>query len=259
MHGRVHIGTSGWQYAHWKGRFYPDALPKSRYLEHYAIHFRSVEINNSFYRYPRPETLRRWAAAVPEDFLFAVKAPRTITHFHKLKPDYDNYRAFYDALGSLGGHRGPLLYQLPPNFRVNLERLDAFLGALGPGIRPVLEFREPSWYREDTYRLLEHHGAALCIMDLDGHESPERATADFMYVRLHGPQRRYAGSYNAAALDGWAGRVAAWCREGRDVFVYFDNDNKAAAVQDALALQARLSGPALGTLQADGEKPGRQG
>jgi uncharacterized protein YecE (DUF72 family) len=238
--GTIHIGTSGWHYRHWVGPFYPPGMPASRYLRYYANHFAAAEINGSFYRMPSEKTLAAWRDAVPDDFRFAAKASRFITHAKKLALPIQQYERFFDGIGTLGRKLGPILFQLPPRWCVNRERLAAFLEALPTCYRYAFELREPSWLDPGIYALLEKHGAALCLYHLAGFESPIEVTTDFVYVRLHGPGGKYQGTYPGAALRTWADRIRGWSAEGRNVWCFFDNDQSGYAAKDALRLQAML-------------------
>jgi uncharacterized protein YecE (DUF72 family) len=237
----IHIGTSGWHYDHWKGPFYPDGMAKDEMLTHYSRHLHTVEVNNSFYQLPQKDTLTRWKKTVPSDFIFAFKASRYITHMKKLKDPAKGVPPLLDAAGALGEKLGPILFQLPPRWRVNHERLDAFLQFLPSDFSYAFEFRDPSWFTERTCDILAEHGAAFCIYHLAGRLSPRTVTADFVYVRLHGPQAAYRGQYDKQALSGWAGAFSAWRQQGRDIFCYFDNDQAGYAAQDALTLSAMLA------------------
>lgn len=239
--GRVHIGTSGWHYPHWKGPFYPGGLADESLLAEYARHFRSVEINSSFYRLPEEETFEAWRRAVPEGFLFAVKASRYITHMKKLKDPAASLARFLERAELLGEKMGPVLFQLPPRWHLDLDRLRAFLQALPRGHRYAFEFRDESWFDPGVYEALAG-SAAFCIFDLDGRLSPRETTADFVYIRLHGPDGPYRGQYSTEALAGWAGAISTWRQGGKDVYCYFDNDEAGYAPQDALRLQEMLGG-----------------
>jgi uncharacterized protein YecE (DUF72 family) len=237
MRGEVHIGTSGWQYRHWCGPFYEERLSPARMLPFYLEHFDTVEVNNSFYRLPSKETFARWRQATPARFLFAVKASRFLTHMKKLKDPEQPVERLFSALEGLGPKLGAVLFQLPPGWGVNLERLEHFLSALPRGGRYALEFREPSWHQAPVYEILRRHNAAFCQFDLAGFQSPTEITADFAYVRLHGPGGAYQGSYNGAQLASWAKRIEGWRRRLRAVFLYFDNDQCGYAVRNALELK----------------------
>lgn len=233
----IRIGTSGWSYPHWRGIFYPKGVSTDGMLSFYAGRFDAVEINATHYRLPPSAVFDGWRAAVPQGFLFAVKASRYLTHFYRLKPPFDRYERFFDGVARLGGALGPVLFQLPPRFGRDDERIVAFLAALPKGFLPVLEFRHLSWETPEVAAILERHGAGLCVTDLAGHQSPLAATGAVAYVRLHGPYRAYTGSYDDAALVRWARQARSWEAEGRAVYVFFDNDDKAMAVGDAERLK----------------------
>lgn len=240
---RLFVGTSGWHYDHWRGVFYPDSLPKSRWLAHYAAHFASVEINGSFYRLPSEKAVTEWRNATPENFRFAAKANRFITHMKKLSEVHDAMDVFMDRMALLGSRLGPLLFQLPPRWRVDLERLESFLSLLPRGREWAFEFRDPSWHCEEVYRLLRAHNAAFCVFDLAGFASPKRVTADFAYLRLHGPGAAYCGRYGESGLRPWA----EWLSKQSDIercYAYFDNDQAGHAVEDALLFR-RLADAAV--------------
>lgn len=238
----VHIGTSGWHYKHWKGPFYPEDMSTDEFLGHYVREFDTVEINNSFYRLPGKETFAGWSEAVPKGFVFAVKGSRYITHMKKLKDPIEPVAALMDAASGLGTKLGPVLFQLPPRWRVNTERLESFLRTLPEGHRFAFEFRDHSWYDDRVYDLLNRYGAAFCIYDLSGELSPKVVTADFVYVRLHGPDGAYRGSYGEGALGSWAGDIVEWSRSGREVFCYFDNDEAGYAAANAARLRDMVGG-----------------
>jgi uncharacterized protein YecE (DUF72 family) len=233
----VHIGTSGWHYDHWRGPFYPEDMRAGEFLEYYRKRFHTVEINNSFYQLPKKETLEGWRNAVPGDFVFAVKASRYITHMKKLKDPEKSTAKFLDRVEALESRLGPVLFQLPPRWRFNPERLRTFLEALPEKYRCAFEFRDPSWFQEETLQALQDHGAAFCIYEFAGRVSPKEVTADFIYVRLHGPGGPYRGQYETRTLAGWAGAFSAWVQKGKEIFCYFDNDESGYAAQDALRLK----------------------
>jgi uncharacterized protein YecE (DUF72 family) len=210
-------------------------------LAYYAARFAAVEVNYTHYRLPSAQVFDNWRQAVPAGFVFAVKASRSITHFRRLKPPFERYARFFDSIARLGAALGPVLFQLPPQFRRDDDRLEAFLAALPAGLRPVMEFRHPSWETAAVRALLAAHGAALCVTDLAGRLSLVAATAPLAYVRLHGPEEAYRGSYDDQALERWCAQARLWQGEGREVFIFFDNDAKAMAIADALRLTARLA------------------
>jgi uncharacterized protein YecE (DUF72 family) len=230
---RIHIGTSGWHYRHWKGPFYPADLPAGKMLAFYARQFHAAEINNSFYRLPEKETFIQWREAVPAGFLFAVKASRFITHMKKLKDPQEPLAAFLERASVLGDRLGPVLFQLPPRWGCNIERLRTFLEALPGGFRYAFEFRDESWFNTEVYRALTEFKASFCIYDLAGRLSPKEITSDLVYIRLHGPDGAYQGEYGPQALSGWAGALAAWARQGKEIFCFFDNDQAGYAARDA--------------------------
>ena len=238
--GRIRIGTSGWQYDHWKGPFYPEDLPKRDFLAFYAGRFDTTEINSFFYGLPKPETVAGWRDVVPAGFSFAVKGSRYITHMKKLKDPGASVAKFWERAQLLGGQLGPVLFQLPPNWNANPDRLRAFLDALPPGPRYTFEFRDDSWFAPEILELLEANGAAFCVYELGEQASPVAVTADFAYVRLHGPEAGYAGDYGDEALQAWADRLRDWQQRGLDTYLFFDNDEAGYAAQDGLRLRAML-------------------
>ncbi|MDT7044079.1 DUF72 domain-containing protein [Candidatus Nitronereus thalassa] len=238
--GRIFIGTSGWHYPHWVGPFYPKTMPTSEFISYYSRHFHTVEINNTFYHLPSVETFEAWGKGTPKHFLFACKGSRFITHMKKLKDPEASVQKFFDAIQGLGPKLGPVLFQLPPRWKVNLERLESFLKVL-PGNRPfAFEFRDESWLQQETYDLLRHYHAGLCLYHLAGKVTPIEVTADFVYIRLHGPGDAYQGSYQSSVLDAWARKCVMWINAGKDVYCYFDNDEHAYAVKNALALERKV-------------------
>jgi uncharacterized protein YecE (DUF72 family) len=237
-----YVGTSGWHYPRWQGLFYPRDLAPAAWLGYYAQHFATVEINASFYRLPSSATARVWKNATPAGFTFAIKASRYITHMKKLRAPRASLRAFLAVTRALGNKCGPLLFQLPPRWRCNPERLAAFLKALPANRECAFELRDPSWHSPEVYALLRRYNAAFCIYELGGFESPQVITADFAYIRLHGPAAyAYGGSYSASALETWANRIRSW-KKLRRVYVYFDNDEAGYAARNALMLRTLLEG-----------------
>ncbi len=239
MKGKLFIGTSGWHYDHWSGTFYPKDVPKKEFLAYYAGLFKSAEINNSFYQLPAESTLASWRDTVPKDFTFAVKASRYITHMKKMKDPSKSTPKLFERIEALGGKLGPVLFQLPPRFRFNRERLASFLGSLPQGRRYAFEFRDFSWENDEAYEVLENHGAAWCIYHLEGRESKSKVTADFVYIRLHGPGGAYQGKYKPQTLSRWARHFEQWRKQGLDVYCFFDNDENGYAAQNAYALQEK--------------------
>lgn len=236
----LHIGTSGWHYKHWLGNFYPAGTEPGKMLPHYLKSFRSVEINNSFYRLPTRATFENWRKATPADFTFAVKASRYLTHMKKLKDPEEPIARFFDSVSGLGKKLAVVLFQLPPSWGVNLDRFSYFLDALPKGYRYAFEFREKSWLSEPVYELLRRHNAGYCIYEIEYFQSPIVITSDFVYLRLHGPGLKYQGSYPDKTLAMWAKQVRDWEAAGKMVFVYFDNDQAGYAAYNAMTLQEML-------------------
>jgi uncharacterized protein YecE (DUF72 family) len=240
------IGTSGYHYKHWVGPFYPPKTPPSKMLECYVRHFDTLELNNSFYRLPTIAAFESWRDATPKNFVFAVKASRFITHNKKLKDPENALDNILPRAEHLGRKLGPVLFQLPPKWKVNLERLEGLLQILPRDHRYAFEFRETSWMTPEVNRLLRHYNAAFCIYELAGYHSPFDITADFTYVRLHGPGAgKYQGSYSHAQLRAWAKRIEEWTRKLKAIYVYFDNDQAGYAAQNALELKQLVLGRPL--------------
>jgi uncharacterized protein YecE (DUF72 family) len=238
--GRARVGCSGWEYKHWRGDFYPTDIPKARWFEHYAATFDTVEINNSFYRLPEASTFARWAARAPMRFLYAVKASRFLTHMKKLKDPEEPIERLFSRMRALGRHLGPVLYQLPPGWKVDRERLEHFLQALPRDTRHVIEFREPSWYADDVLRMLERRGVALCLHDMRGSATERVRVGPFVYVRFHGATGQYNGAYSDARMRDWAGWLHAERAQGIDVYAYFNNDVGGHAPRNAVTLRRFL-------------------
>jgi uncharacterized protein YecE (DUF72 family) len=236
----IRIGTSGWHYGHWAGPFYPPDLPKDKWLEYYAQHFDTVELNNTFYHLPKPQFLKRWHKLTPKNFIYAVKVSRYITHIKKLKDVSEELTRFIGLAALLGRKLGPILYQLPPSLHKDLDRLESFIKLLPKGKIAVFEFRHESWYREDTYKLLDKFGVGFCIHDLSGSESPKVVTGDIIYVRFHGTTGRYSGCYSKAQLRNWAKWLKEQSRDVHSIYVYFNNDACAYAVRNAKELKEQF-------------------
>jgi uncharacterized protein YecE (DUF72 family) len=235
----VHIGTSGWSYAHWTGVLYPEGIPPERCLDYYLPRFSTTELNASYYRWPADGAFSRWHRQLPGTFVLSVKAPGALTHRLRLFGPEPWVMRIVEGLRRLGSRLGVLLVQLPPGFAVDNQRLAYFLKLLPPRLRVAIEFRNPTWHQDSTFALLEEHGAAYCVMSGARLPCVLRATAQFVYVRLHGPDHDhlYGGSYSDADLRWWADRIQEWQGMGRDVFVYFNNDGHGHAVRNALRLK----------------------
>ena len=234
------LGTSGYVYRHWRGGvFYPAGLRHLEELAWYAGRFRTVELNNPFYRLPEASTFRRWREAVPDDFRFAVKASRFITHVKRLNDPAEPLRLLLERAAALEDALGPILFQLPPTLQLDLVRLAAFLGALPDGPQWTIEFRHPSWQRDDVYDLLGRRGVALCV-PVGGRVQPDMVTtAPFAYLRMHAGAAP-GGGFTDDQLRAWAGRVRGLRRGGKQVYIYFNNDWEGHAVRDAARLRALL-------------------
>jgi len=240
----IRIGTSGFHYKHWIGRYYPKDIKPANMLAHYLRDFDTVELNNTFYRLPDESSFDTWRKATPRDFVFAVKGSRFLTHMIKLKDPQRGLTNFLPRAERLRSKLGPILWQLPPRWNVNVERLETFLRALPRKHRYAFELRNESWMNDDVYALLRKYDVAFCIYELAGYHTPFLLTADWAYVRLHGPtQFKYQGSYTDAQLATWAERIREWSRELKAIYVYFDNDDSAYAVQNALTLKRLCEAP----------------
>ena len=237
----IHIGCSGWNYRHWRGPFYAEKLAVKRWFEHYASVFRTVELNTSFYHLPKPETFEKWRDQAPEGFRYAVKAPRFITHMKKLKDCAEPVEEFLGRARRLGHAIGPILYQLPPRWTFNRERLEEFIALLPPDLTHVFEFREKSWITEEVLALLDARGIAFCVHDMPGSATPRWASGPIAYVRFHGGEGKYWGRYSDEGLLGWTDWIAEQARGGREVWCYFNNDMYAHAIDDALTLRAMVA------------------
>jgi len=252
MSAEIRIGTSGWNYAHWgNGVFYPTDLGPKQWFSFYSQHFDTVEINNTFYQLPQKATFENWEREAREGFIYSVKASRFITHMKKLKDPPSSLMRFMERVSALKGKLGPILFQLPPFWGLNLDRLREFLdfirkveseGELRPlaPLRIAIEIRHPSWYCEAVFRVLEEYNVCLCFADWPELKVSEPVTADFVYIRRHGPTILYASGYSEELLRRDAEAIRRYHQEGRDVYVYFNNDAGGWAVQDAKTLQQLL-------------------
>lgn len=240
---RVLIGTSGWHYDSWRGPFFPKGLPLKSQLQFYASQFQTAELNGVFYRTPTPEAVKTWREQTGRDFVFAWKASKFITHWKRLSENSVNSLELLEhRLSLLGNKVGPVLFQLPPNFKADADRLRTFFKLLPNKRRYSFEFRDPSWYAPKILKLLADQNISLCLSDHHDAPAPWKRTADFVYVRGHGPGGRYKGHYPESTLKEWAKRIRSWKKRGIDVYVYFDNDQKSAAPADALKLRQIFAG-----------------
>lgn len=239
----IRIGTSGFHYKHWKGPFYPEQMPADAMLDFYTQHFDTVELNNSFYRLPSAEAFSAWRDATPANFVFAVKASRFITHHKKLKEPEHALDNLLPRAVHLGKKLGRVLFQLPPKWRVNPECLQNLLAILPSEIRYGFEFRERSWMSAEIFGILREFNAALYIYELAGYQPPVAITADFTYVRLHGPESgKYQGSYSEQQLSRWARQIESWAKQLKAIYFYFDNDQAGYAATNALRLRDMVLG-----------------
>ena len=234
---RIYIGTSGWNYRHWKGNFYPQNISQKNWLQYYIKQgFNTVELNSSFYHLPKNSTYKKWYESVPEDFIYSIKASRYITHIKKLHEAGDSVEKFFEGAKELKEKLGPVLFQLPPGWKFDEERLINFTKILPVNHRYTFEFRNDTWWNEDIKKILSEKNIAFCIYELDGKITPKEITSDFIYVRLHGPNGKYQGDYNKKVLSDWAYLIKEWESRRKDVFFYFDNDENGYAVKNALEL-----------------------
>lgn len=242
---RLHIGCSGWNYKSWRGGFYPRGLPPAQWLCYYASVFDTVEVNNTFYRLPEASTFAAWRRQTPESFLMTIKASRFLTHMKRLRDPCEPLARLFSRAAGLGRRLGPVLYQLPANFAIDLSRLEQFLLALprrcnGRRTQHVVEFRNPSWYVHETFELLERQRVSLCLHDKLGSSIAEPLVGPFTYVRFHGASGQYHGSYSIRQLHRWAHRLAEQSQDGREVYAYFNNDPDAVATMNAKTLRVRV-------------------
>jgi uncharacterized protein YecE (DUF72 family) len=240
--GKIYVGTSGWLYKHWRDTFYPKGIKQKEEFEYYSLFFNTVELNNPFYRLPSRETFECWRKNSRPDFLYIVKASRYITHMKKLNETEDALQLFLNNCDGLEEKLGPILFQLPPGWKFNIERFEKFLKTLPKGYRFAFEFRNPTWYNKDVNKLLKQYNCAFCIYQLAGHISPIEVTADFVYLRLHGPTKnKYQGNYDYNTLKTWAEQSRDWQSAGKDVFIYFDNDDSGYAAFNAQVIEMMLN------------------
>ncbi len=238
---KLYIGTSGWSYPGWRNRFYPPEIKPPDWLEFYARHFDTVEINMTFYRSPNPETLHNWAARTPADFIFTLKASRQITHLKKLQKVEHDLEHFAFLARQLRGKTGCLLYQLPPSLSKDMPLLESFVKTLPVGFRQVIEFRHPSWYDPEVYEVMSRSGIIFCVVSSARVPPEVVVTAKTAYFRFHGLTGGYRYRYSEQELKNWAEAVGRCGAE--EAFIYFNNDYQAHAVFNALKLKELLTGP----------------
>jgi len=242
MAAKYYIGTSGWVYPHWRDVFYPPKLPQPKWLEFYTRYFRTVELNNSFYRLPSEQAFSNWRESSPEGFVYAVKVSRFITHIKRLKDVGEPIETFLSRARCLKEKLGPLLYQLPPNMHRNDDRLDSFLSLLPGGLRHVIEFRHESWLDEGVFEVLRRHNVGFCVFDMPGLPCPLVATAEFAYIRFHGSSGLYFSCYSDEELEDWSSKILALASDLDTVYIYFNNDAEGFAIRNAQTIAWRLLG-----------------
>jgi len=248
----IYVGTSGWQYAHWRRVFYPEKLAQRLWLPYFAERFQTVEVNNTFYNLPEKSVFENWRRTAPPDFIFALKMSRFLTHLKRLHDPVEPVERFMDRARALGPKLGPILIQLPPRFGIDLERLDATLKLFPRSVRVAVEFRDETWFTDETRALLERRGVALCLADSPRRKQPSWRTAGWGFVRFHegkGPQRP---GYQREVLRTWVERIATtWARD-EDVYVYFNNDHKGYAIRDASVFAELAAGEGLSPTRVPG-------
>lgn len=237
---QIRIGCSGWQYKHWREIFYPKGLAQTRWFALYADHFDTVEINSSFYHLPKATTFEKWHDQAPPGFCYAIKANRFITQAKKLLDCEEPMERMMSVTRHLGGRLGPMLYQLPPSLKLDLERLAAFLPLLPKDVTNIFEFRDKSWYVPETFDLLDGHGVGFCVHDMRGSASERIAVGKAAYVRFHGGVGKYWGRYSDDRLMSWAEWMVEQKRSGRSVWAYFNNDIHGHALDDAQTLKSMV-------------------
>lgn len=239
------VGTSGWQYAHWRRAFYPEKLPQRLWLTYFAERFQTVEVNNTFYNLPEKSVFEHWSSITPDDFVFATKMSRFLTHQKRLRDPAEPVRNFMDRAGSLGRKQGPVLIQLPPRFHANPQRLGETLAQFDAPVRVAVEFRDDTWFTPATRAVLERSGAALCLADSPRRTQPVWRTAEWGFVRLHEGSGSQAPGYDPEALRRWVERIAEIWPRGADVYVYFNNDAMGYAIRDAMRFAELASAAGL--------------
>ena len=227
---RLYLGTSGWSYPEWKGKFYPAKIAGDEMLPFYARHFDAVELNNSFYRLPKPEAMAKWRDTVPDGFRFAVKAPQTITHRRRLLDVEEPVQRFLAVADAMANRLGPLLFQLPPNMRADADRLSGLLRLLPAGRQVAFEFRHESWLSQSVFDLLREHDAALCLAETDESAAPLLPASGFVYLRLR------KSDYTAEELVAWRNKLDALVQQGRDVYCFFKHESSAKGPEYVLSV-----------------------
>jgi uncharacterized protein YecE (DUF72 family) len=238
--GRIHIGTSGWNYQHWKGIFYPEGLKSKDWLEFYSRRFSTVEINYSFYKLPDKESFESWRESVSGSFIFTAKANRYLTHMKKLNEPAEALGKLLDRVAALKERLGPVLFQFPPFWNINYDRLSKFVSILPKVFRYSFEFRHPGWWRPEILDLLKNNNISFCIYEMPKLVTPKEVTSDFVYMRFHGPDIPFKDHFDEEVLLPWADSIAEWARKGKEIFCYFNNDQYGFALKDAEILKKLL-------------------
>lgn len=238
---RYWIGTSGWVYQHWSGIFYPADLKQKGWFDYYAGHFQTVEINNTFYRLPKESTWGKWQEQAPQGFRYAVKGNRFITHIKRIRNVEEPIETLMGRARLLGESLGPVLWQLPPQMKVNVDRLREFLSLLPRDVRHVFEFRHESWFDDEVFFTLRMHNVGFCAYHMVDWETPLEATTDFAYVRFHGADALYSGNYSDELLADWARRLRDLPEDVSEVYCYFNNDAYGYAIENAKTLERMLA------------------
>ena len=238
---RYIVGTSGWHYDDWRGRFYPKVLNKGKWLEFYAGNFTTVELNNTFYRLPSEKVFNNWYDSTPPDFVFSVKISRFITHIKRLKNTGEALQNFMSRVTLLKDKLGPILYQLPPTLHRDDEKLEVFLSDLPKGDKHVLEFRHESWLTDEVYDILRRYNVGICVFDMPDLSCPLLATADFAYIRFHGKDSLYSSSYSYEELADWAVKIERLAQNLDKIYIYFNNDIQGFAIKNAGKISELLS------------------
>ncbi len=241
MAGKVHIGTSGFSYDHWKRRFCPDDLKSRRWLEYYCKIFDTVELNSTFYHLPAEKIVKSWHDRSPKNLTYAVKASRYITHRLKLANTEESLKLFYSRVRQFKSKLGPVLFQLPPSLKMDLKKLKDFCRLLKKSYRHVIEFRHESWQTNDIVDLLREYNICACFVSMPGIQSTEAVTSNFIYIRFHGSAELYASRYTKRQLSAWARLLDEYRKLNLDIYAYFNNDYNAYAVENAITLKEMLS------------------
>lgn len=242
---KIHIGTSGWYYEHWRSVFYPEDLAKNRWLDYYVSRFPAVEINNTFYHFPRKKSLEHWLDVAPANFKYAVKANRGITHYKKMRDVREDLKKFLHMIKPLGSALGPILYQLPPDLHFDESLLIDLFEIHPTKYKYTIEFRHGSWFCDETYDILRKNNVAFCIHDHHRRSTPFVTTADFIYIRLHGPDGQYGGDYSRKFLNHLGEQIRGWSAENKEVYCFFNNDAEGYAAKNAAELLAMVNGESM--------------